>query len=61
MLGAGLKIVFCELHYSDSSILQKTNLCLQVNLVSMSKFKLKSKFAPAGDQPEAIKALIEGY
>ncbi len=28
---------------------------------TMSKFKLKSDFAPTGDQPEAIKTLVEGY
>jgi excinuclease ABC subunit B len=26
----------------------------------MSKFKLKSNFKPDGDQPEAIKSLVEG-
>jgi len=27
----------------------------------MSEFKLKSEFAPTGDQPEAIRALVEGF
>ncbi len=27
----------------------------------MQKFQLKSKFRPAGDQPKAIKALVEGF
>src|SRR5262245_32902604 len=26
----------------------------------MSRFKLQSKFKPAGDQPKAVKALVEG-
>ena len=26
----------------------------------MQRFKLKSKFKPAGDQPNAIKSLVEG-
>lgn len=29
-------------------------------MVFMSKFRLKSKFKPAGDQPQAIKSLIKG-
>lgn len=27
----------------------------------MEKFKLVSDFAPTGDQPEAIKELVEGF
>ena len=27
----------------------------------MAEFKLNSEFAPTGDQPEAIKSLVEGF
>ena len=30
------------------------------NAKKMNKFKLKAKYEPAGDQPEAIKKLVEG-
>ncbi len=35
-------------------------LYLYNNFDSMRKFKIKSKFSPAGDQPQAIKSLISG-
>lgn len=30
-------------------------------ILSMDRFKLVSEFAPTGDQPEAIKKLVEGF
>src|SRR3989344_552715 len=34
--------------------------CANVNVSRMSKFKISSKFKPAGDQPQAIADLVSG-